>query len=217
MALWEETEWERGHRRALWKIEEDEAFFLKRLALHPIEEAELTRIRGRRRLEWLASRYLVHLMVSDHPDWDRIPLLKDEFGKPHLNDHLLHVSFSHSYDFVAVILGKMTVGIDIQKFVPKITALERKFIRPEEARYLHHRLRLQHLHIYWGAKEALYKCYGRRQLDFRQNILVCPFNYSEKGHTTGAVSKGDFHREYDIYFEKKDNYFLVFAVEKPGL
>ncbi|MEZ4956564.1 MAG: 4'-phosphopantetheinyl transferase superfamily protein [Saprospiraceae bacterium] len=213
MPLWKEQEWEHGHQWAVWKIEEDEKFFFDHLVLHESESAEVAQLKGRRRLEWLASRYLVHLMVSDEPDWDRIPLLKDEFGKPHLDDHELYVSFSHSYDFVAVILGRMTVGIDIQKFVPKITALERKFMREEESVSLGKMSRLEHLHIYWGAKEALYKCYGRRQLDFKQHILVEPFAYQESGKTSGTVSKNGFHQTYDIFFEKSDNYFLVHALE----
>ena len=213
MALWLEKKWEHGHQWAIWKIEEDEAYFFDRLVLHESEAAELAKIKGRRRLEWLASRYLVHLMVSDEPEWDRIPLLKDEFGKPHLNDHELHVSFSHSFDFVAVILGKMSVGIDIQKFVPKITAIARKFMREDEAASLVDESRLEHLHIYWGAKEALYKCYGRKQLDFRQHILIEPFDYQEVGKTIGAVTKEIFHQKYIVVFEKMENYFLVYSTE----
>ena len=155
MALFHEIPWQNGHQVSIWKIEEDEGFFLDRLDLHEKEKAELEKIKGRRRLEWLASRYLVHLMVSDEPEWDRIPLLKDEFGKPHLNDHELHVSFSHSKEFVAVILGKMSVGIDIQRFVPRISAIAHKYMREEEFASLMDETRLEHLHYYWGAKEAL--------------------------------------------------------------
>ena len=84
MSLYHEKDLANGYQWAIWKIEEDEPFFLQRLDLHASETAELANMKGRRRLEWLASRYLVHHMVSDEPDWDRIPLLKDEFGKPHL-------------------------------------------------------------------------------------------------------------------------------------
>ncbi len=214
MPLHFESKWKNGHQWSIWKIEEDEPFFFDRLDLHESESAELAKIKGdRRRLEWLASRYLVHHMFSDEPEWDRIPMLKDEFGKPHLNDAEFHVSFSHSYDFVAVILGKMTVGIDIQKFVPKITALEHKFMRKEESGSLNGNTRLEHMHIYWGAKESLYKCYGRKRLDFKQHILIAPFEYQKMGKTTGIVSKNNFHQEYEVFFEKWDNYFLVHAIE----
>lgn len=214
MPLYHESKWENGHQWAIWKIAEDEKYFQEKLILHDSEKEELANIKGRRRLEWLASRYLVHLIVSDEPDWDRIPMLKDEFGKPHLNDHELYVSFSHSFDYVAVILGRMTVGIDIQKFVPKITALEKRFMHASERDSLAPNTRLEHMHIYWGAKEALYKCYGRRKLDFRENILIKPFEYGEVGKTSGIVSKDDFFQEYELFFEKWDSYFLVYAWEK---
>ena len=214
MALWYEKHWQNGYQIGIWKIDETEPYFLERLELNDSEAVELAKTKGRRRLEWLASRYLVHHLFSDDPAWDRIPMHKDEFGKPHLNDAEFHVSFSHSYEFVAVILGKMTVGIDIQKFVPKITALERKFMRKVESESLSEKTRLEHLHLYWGAKEALYKCYGRRRLDFKQHILVEPFGYQAFGQTTGRVIKDGFQQTYEIIFMKTGNYFLVYALEK---
>lgn len=212
MALFHEIPWQNGHQVSIWKIEEDELFFLDRLDLHEKEKAELEKIKGRKRLEWLASRHLVHLMVSDEPEWDRIPLLKDEFGKPHLNDHELHVSFSHSKEFVAVILGKMSVGIDIQRFVPRISAIAHKYMREEEFASLADETRLEHLHYYWGAKEALYKCYGRKELEFKGHILIEPFKYTEKGNTSGIVHKDAFHQKYELTLEKMGDYFLVYAL-----
>ncbi|HFA48219.1 MAG TPA: 4'-phosphopantetheinyl transferase superfamily protein [Bacteroidetes bacterium] len=213
MALWYEKEWSHGYQLGIWKLEEDEAFFQKKLELQKVEEEELSRIKGRRRLEWLASRYLIHALLSDMPEWDRIPLVKDEFGKPHLHGSLLDLSFSHSSEFVAVIISKMKVGIDIQRFVPKITLLERKFMRAEESGSLEEKTRLEHLHFYWGAKEALYKAYGRKLLDWKENMLVEPFDYQEVGQTRGVVTKGEFYQEYDIFFEKKGGYFLVYCFE----
>ena len=40
--------------------------------------------------------------------------------------------------------------------------------------------RMEHLSVYWGAKEALYKAYGRKKLEFKQHILVEPFKYNLK-------------------------------------
>ena len=212
MAIWHETPWQNGHQVGIWKIEEEESFFLERLTLHESEEKELVNINGRRRLEWLASRYLVHLMVSDEPEWDRIPMLKDEFGKPHLDEHELFVSFSHSHEFVAVILGKVSVGIDIQRFVQRITAIAHKFMREEENDSLEDSTKLEHLHFYWGAKEALYKCYGRKRLVFKEHISVEPFPYSENAQSFGIVKKGEFYQKYQLVYDKKGDYFLVYAV-----
>ncbi len=75
-----------------------------------------------------------------------------------------------------------------------------------------HRM-VEFLHIYWGAKECLYKAYGRRSLDFKKHISIDAFNL-EEGCTTGKVIKNDFKLAFDIFFKIKEGYFLVYALEK---
>ncbi len=214
MALWFEKGWGNGYQLGIWKLEEPESYFSAKLDLLPIEQEELKKIKGRRRVEWLASRHLIHLMLSDEPEWGRTPLVKDEFGKPHLYGTLLDLSFSHSHEFAAVIIANKTTGIDIQKFVPRIDAIAHKFMRDEELESLDENNRLEHLHLYWGAKEALYKSYGRRQLDFKEHIITKPFDYQLITESTGIVSKGDFHMEHELFYEKIGEYFLVFSLER---
>lgn len=199
----------------LWKIEEEESFFLEELDLQPAEQAELALIRDcRRRSEWLACRYLAHQMLLEQGAQERIPLLKDDCGKPHIQELPLHLSMSHSHGLVAVALAEVPVGVDIQRYTSRIGVLAHKFMRPEELDNLQESSRLEHLHFYWGAKEALYKAYGRRQIDFRQNLLVEPFDYREIGRTTASVCKDDFLRSYDVCFEKDRDNFLVYCLEK---
>jgi 4'-phosphopantetheinyl transferase len=213
MPLWLKKDLPNNAYLGIWKIEEDEAFFLQQLDLQPVEQAELAPVKGRRRLEWLASRYLVHDMLLGHGHDDRVPVLKDDCGKPHLWGTPFHLSFSHSYDFVAVILANAPAGVDIQKFVPKIGAIAHKFMREEESACLAAETRLEHLHIFWGAKEALYKAYGRRELDFRQHIFVEPFEFKTEGETPARVIKDDFNAAYRLVFEKIENHFLVYCIE----
>lgn len=194
---------------ALWKIVEDEHFFIKKMTLTTSETERLDRIKGRRRLEWLAGRWLVHKMSSKG---ERLICQADQYGKPHLIDSPLEMSLSHSNEVAAAILAPQSVGIDIQKLVAKIERIAHKYMRPEETESLalHH---IEHLHIYWGAKEALYKAYGRRELDFIKHIHIQPFDYQQIGTTKGRVTKGDFEANYQIYFEKIGEYILVYAIE----
>jgi phosphopantetheinyl transferase (holo-ACP synthase) len=90
--------------------------------------------------------------------------------------------------------------------------LAHKFLRPEELVSLKPATRLEHLHVYWGAKEALYKAHGRRQLDFRQDILMEPFDYQPIGSTTGRVCKDGFDEKFDVFFEKMGEYVLVWCL-----
>ena len=109
----------------LWKIVESEQYFLSHLELHPEEKDLLRTIKGAgHRTQWLASRWLMHLMSERS---FRTSCIKDEYGKPYLKDSDHYISLSHSVDLVAVAAGLMPVGVDIQKIVPKITRIKTKF------------------------------------------------------------------------------------------
>lgn len=201
-----------GATLAVWQIVEPVDFFMQRLELQAVEKFELGQLKGKRRIEWLASRYLVHEMLTTHSLEDRVPLLKDEFGKPHLIGTEYELSFSHSHEMVAAILANEPTGIDIQLLVPKIEVLAKKFMRDEELASLASESRIAHMHYYWGAKESLYKAHGRRQLDFRQHILIEPFDYQDIAKTKGKVIKDDELLNFDVYFEKMGDYVLVYGL-----
>jgi len=197
----------------LWKIEEEESFFLERLVLIREEKAQIDEITGRGRIEWLASRWLLHTMSGRKI---RGACLKDDFGKPYLINSPFQISISHSSGgMVAVLAAPYAIGIDIQKFVSKIQRIQHKFMRPVEMDSLAERTHLEHLHIYWGAKESLYKAYGRKQLGFKDHIFITPFSFDlALGRTTGIIQKDDYYKEFDIFYEKIEDYYLVYALEK---
>ncbi len=193
----------------IWTIEEDESFFTEQMTLTDAEQLRLAQIKGVRRLEWLAGRWLVHRMSGAG---ERLLCQADEYGKPHLPNSSYEMSLSHSGTYAAAILSEQAVGIDIQKIVEKIGKIAHKYMRPEETASLDEH-EIEHLHIYWGAKEALYKAYGRRQLDFKQHIHIEPFVYRENGQCKGRVEKDDFKATYDVYFERVEGYVLVYAIQ----
>lgn len=199
----------------VWKIEEDESYFLERMQLRRKEHQQLVALKGNRRLEWLASRWLLHRMSGRRM---RGACIKDEHGKPYLTDSLFDISISHSRELVSVIAAPRSVGVDIQKIVEKIERISYKFMREPELFSLRDHTRLEHLHVYWGAKEALYKAYGLRELDFREHIFIDPFGYdSNGGIATGHISKGDFLQFYTIRYQMVDHgYMLVYAMEDVG-
>ena len=195
----------------LWRITESEAFFSQQLDLSDAERAYIARIKGHRRLEWLAGRLLLHHLSGRET---RGACYKVEFGKPHLENSRYDISISHSRELAAVLAAPRRVGIDIQKLVGKIERLTHKFLRPNELASLSTTQRLEHLHVYWGAKEALYKAYGRRELDFRQHLLITPFSFDlHRGQCHGTVHKDAHHSEYQLHYEQLDDYILVYALE----
>lgn len=198
----------------LWNITEAAEFFEDKLELAAEELEQLDRLKGHRRIEWLAARWLLHKMSGRQ---FRGACLKDEHGKPYLQGSLFSISISHSRELAAVIAAPRAVGIDIQKIVEKIDRIAHKFMREEETESLEPDTELTHLHVYWGAKEALYKAYGRRQLDFREHIHIKPFQLKgTKGQFKGEVIKDEFHATYLLEYEIIDEFVLVYAMEDIG-
>lgn len=173
-----------GASLGLWQIAEDEPFFREKMPLAPDEEADLAPLKGIRRLEWLACRWLLHLLTGHDL---RLPLAKDAFSKPFFPENeRLACSLSHSKGAVAALLvdaempsaahrPPSAVGCDLQKIVPQMAAIAPKFMRPEEWAFVESRPEAEHadwLHFFWTAKECLYKAWGRKSLDFRTHIRV---------------------------------------------
>ncbi len=199
----------------LWKIKESEDYFRERLQLNEVEEQQLETIRCNRRREWLACRWLLHLMSGREL---RGACLKDDFGKPYLENSAFHISISHSHGMAAVVAAPVNVGVDIQYLVDKIERIAHKYMRDEEAASLQADTRLEHLHVYWGAKEALYKAYGRRQLDFKTHIHIDPFDFqAPTGTFQGLIIKEEYKANYQLYYEQIGSYILVFGIEEETL
>lgn len=200
-----------GVELGLWKIEESERWFIEQMDLFPDEEKMIGTIKGHRKLEWLAGRWLLHWMSGRDI---RGACLKDEFGKPYLEGSKKKISISHSRFMVAVMAGPKEVGIDVQKIVTKISRLSHKFLNEIESASLEPNTSMVSMHIYWGAKESLYKAYGRRQIDFKTNIKISPFLFKAEGDDlTGEVSKDSFHQNYWLKYQIIDSYVLVYGME----
>lgn len=194
---------------AIWDITEPEEWFMEQLRLNESEQQQLASIKGHRRLEWLASRQLMSEMLGRTSG----ALMKDEFGKPHLAHLPLFISLSHSHGLAAAIISKYSAGIDIQKLVVKIERIAHRVLRPVELESLQEATRMEHLHVYWGAKEALYKAYGRRELDFCTHILVKPFDFDlEKGYCEGRVVKNEYDVSFHIHYQMIGSFVLVYAL-----
>jgi 4'-phosphopantetheinyl transferase len=195
----------------IWEITEPESYFLQRMQLQPSEVKQLAQLKGMRRQEWLAVRFLLHTLSGRAI---RGACLKDEFGKPYLENSEFQISMSHTKNAAAVIASSRPVGIDIQQIVPKISNIAYKFMRPEEMNALNAKGRIQHLHIYWGAKECLYKAYGRKKLDFRDHLYVEPFTLKEMGTTAAWLRRDGINKKFDIHYHLiKGEFMLVFAQE----
>ncbi|MGA0559219.1 4'-phosphopantetheinyl transferase family protein [Larkinella sp. VNQ87] len=183
----------------LWKIEESEDDLRARLTLTMPEQLELLEItHPAQRVEWLACRAAIQALVQ--PYWPYAGLYKDEYGKPHLIGLDAQVSISHTAGWAAAVLHhSKAVGIDIEPFRDQFVRVVPRVLSEDETRHAAGDLR--RLAVYWCAKEALYKLYGKRQLTFREHLHIEPFA-DGAGLLTGHVRLPDDVRELTIhYFE----------------
>jgi phosphopantetheinyl transferase (holo-ACP synthase) len=196
----------------VWKVEEDDAFFNNQLYVTDIEQNELDHLGVRKRKEWFSSRYLLHLLSGRDV---RGACLKDAFGKPYIENSDHHISISHSADYTAVIASTSMVGIDIQFIVPKIERIAPRFISDEEANNITAPYQVEIMHTIWGAKESMYKAYGKKELDFKKHIFVLPFEYHANGFVfEGIVEKDDFLEKYTLFCHTINDLILVYAIQQ---
>lgn len=152
--------------------------------------------------QWLATRLLLNTFFED------VDVLYNEYGKPTLSNGW-HISISHSYEYVAILLNKNNAcGIDIEKINPKVERIKTKFLSSTDLKKI---TSLEELTIYWGAKEALYKCYGKKEILFIEHLFIS--NFSTTSHNfNGAIEMPNFSLELNMYWEKIDDYILVYTL-----
>lgn len=208
MTHWEDgsgTEW------AVWQTTETEEFFRSALTLHEEEMREIDVLNDRKKYEWLSSRYLLHMLSGREI---RGACLKDEYGKPYLTNSDYFISLSHSRDMVAAIASPQVCGIDIQYKVDKIYRIKDRFVSDREKETCFNgQDENTVLHVLWGAKESMYKGYGKKGLDFRSQMQVEAFDITNGyGKTTGKVTTGETEQYYDLRFRILQDLVIVYAI-----
>ncbi len=192
-----------GLRFAAWDIGEEEAFFREGLPLSGEEENEVAQHRDPLRAkEWLASRWLLHQLTNQH---QRMPLAKDTYSKPFfVGDTGQYCSLSHSRGTVAALLSPTDCGCDIQVLVEKMPRIAPKFMRSDEYAWVEKYTttdQLLLLHVIWTAKEAMYKTYGRKEVDFKAHLYITPFDFDKTtvNTTSGWLAKDGQRIDFQLY------------------
>ena len=191
----------------IWKIEEPLAVLLKGTVLTKSSRTRLDSMKSELHQKgFLSVRHL--LKEAGYSDND---LFYDEFGKPYLKDGK-HISITHSYTFSGIIISDVVpVGIDIEKQRDKILKIAHKFTPFEEYKTIaNHDALISKLTIVWGAKESLYKIYGKKKLLFLHHIFIKDFNFSDE-KTIGKIRYEGEVSSYTIHFLEFEGFTCVFA------
>ncbi|QTY26602.1 4'-phosphopantetheinyl transferase superfamily protein [Flavobacterium sp. CS20] len=191
----------------IWKVEETLEELSKGIELSAYCQRRFDAMKSDiHRRAFISIRHL--LKNFGYTDFD---LDYDDNGKPHLKDGK-HISISHSYQFTTVIVSDRKVGVDIEKQREKIKRIAPKFTPIEEYRSLGQRDLIKKLTIVWGAKEALYKLFGKQGLLFLHDIYVVDFDF--KTSTTDAeVTYHGLKKHYHLNFFEIEDFICVYAIE----
>lgn len=191
----------------IWKIEESISNLQKEIDLSENSSTRLHSMKSELHQKGFLS--IRHLLKNvGYTDFD---LVYDEFGKPHLKDGT-YISITHSFTFTAIIISDdLHVGIDIEKQREKILKIAHKFTPIEEYKTIANvDALISKLTIVWGAKESLYKIYGKKQLLFLHHIYIEDFTFDDK-KTTGEIRFDGTQVSYEIQFLEFEGFTCVFA------
>lgn len=133
-----------------------------------------------------ASRFQNERRRSEHLAWRRvvrrelgrgISISYNEVGAPEVDIPNTHISVAHGAGCVAVAISDQRVGIDIE-------SRERDFARASSRYMSEHEAQLSTKEWWpaavWTAKEALYKLFGRRGVELRDDLKIVAYNADNK-------------------------------------
>jgi 4'-phosphopantetheinyl transferase len=196
---------------AIWHITETEQNLLGKLS--SMEDSPPSITNPNKRLEWLASRLLIcDLMQKMKMNYQGLD--KDNFGKPMMRGHNIHVSITHSYPYVAAVIDRHNyVGIDLEQPKEKLLRIAPRVLDTSELEDAGVDV-IKHC-IFWCAKETLIKVHGKKDLIFSENIKIKSFTREIEGNILGRIIVDDNETIVPLYYIVESDFVLVF--NKPAL
>lgn len=198
-------------KMAVWKIEESVEFFSETLIVNPLIS------HPNQQLQHLAGRYLLKLLYPDFP----LQLIQIAASrKPFLPNHPYYFSISHCDGYAAAIVSKgYGVGIDIERITTRVDKVKHKFLDPSELaewriEVLQDREQMKTLTLLWSCKEAIFKWWGRGDIDFSKSMLIRANALSQEGLLEARFLKGDIETKLSLNYQLKNGLSLVWVFKE---
>jgi len=203
---------ENDYTLVVWRLTESEDLFYPFKKHFSASPEKLDKIKvDQRRKEWLCSRYL-GWSIAKEIEGQCDGIWSDDHNKPHIKNSKLQISISHAKPFVTVLVHKKrSCGADIEEKKEKLKKLAPKFLTSNELNQA--KGSLASLAIAWGAKEAIYKLYGRKQLIFKENIFLYNLDtIRESGEIYSYLKVAKKENKFILKYEQFENHILVYTV-----
>jgi phosphopantetheinyl transferase len=176
---------------AAWQITENEDYFWNFLQLFPEDEAHIRSIKLQKvRLQKLACRAALAELLGNN----KIGISYSETGQPQLKG--CHISFAHTEKSAAVALSDIPLGIDMEELTPRILPLYPKFMSSQEIASCDVN-NLKDLYYFWCAKEAMYKWFTKKNLDFIEDLQI------DINHKQGTIRKAHTLPLVDFFIDNR--------------
>ena len=191
------------------RIVESAEYYLQSLELTEFDQAELNKyLIEKRKLQWYASRYTLKKALNKNTI---IYLNKDEFGKPYLEHYATHISLSHTQHMVVAMCNEQyTIGVDVEQIKEKVKRIAHKFTTSFECELMKPNTELETLITIWSAKESIYKMYSQKQLDFKEHILLEPFEFQSTGQIQARLVKNGLDKKLLVNYLQIEDHILTY-------
>lgn len=206
MSLFSNIRLDNGLQIVVWNLTEtlEELTGLTELTSEELTAWEAISVPSKKR-EFLAGKYVLEKACALLNIAYR-GIEKDENGKPHLAGREYEISLTHTEDFIAVAFFRHSaVGIDLEKPREQIFRILPRLYSPEEVAAVNGDL--DTATIYWSAKEALYKLYGKRAVDFRKHLKL----FGNENDLEGLIAINSTCIRCRFYITRIQEYYLVVA------
>ena len=161
---------------------------------------ERTNIKSRlKQKEFLASRILVKEICQLY-NAKYLGIDKDKNGKPFLINSNYHISITHKYPYIGVIIDKKKCGIDIERIDKKIKKIQSKFLDNNEVNEVNDSERK--MTVFWSIKETAYKING-------ETIPLKKIKVKEENNNTYKCFLLD--ESFEVNILELDNHILSFT------
>jgi phosphopantetheinyl transferase len=191
---------------AVWKIDETEPFFNQKVTV----QQQVTH--PHKRLQHLAGRFLLPYLYPDFPS-ELIQIA--DTRKPYLPNEAYHFSISHCGDYAAAIVSStQRVGVDVEMVTHRVNKIRHKFLHVSELENwniesLEEQDKFRTLTLLWSAKEAMFKWWGRGDIDFSDCMQVEAVELHATGVLKAIFKKGDFAVSLQLHYRLTNELSLV--------
>jgi len=188
----------------LWKLSETEIELNNHidLSLSSISKLDLIKSSSQRK-QFLGVQNLLKLHNVNNGS-----LFYDKNGKPHLSNNKF-ISISHSFEYCGVIVSDVKVGLDIEKLRPKILNISKKFISESDWNLIK-LSSVENVTKVWTIKEAVFKAFGHKAIDFKKNIIITSIN-KKFNNASVSISNNQIIENYNIEIYNFSQYLCCVA------